>query len=353
MVLGGLSFARAFCGSSGGPGLPTVLGLVWVMRYLVLTSGYSKHHSWADLQVPVAGVNFLEQDLDVPRLNALHDGLNLICQEQPPQPLQRQKLRGREVVVTEDVEMHLVFYHMEQSLLLLIKPMPRYLLDPNFWQAHLLCSASQSSSGALEPAAEGEKQDHVCDDSCHPKRKLHGLALGFMMSYVGLIQTEGDFLQAKALSLPPEALLWEHWVKLVKQLLTDRNRNNINKRYYYGEIPLLGLNLLCYTRGWFPEGYKSSARDYSNFLRRNTEGLFALFAFFAIVLTAMQVGLATPRLGGSSSFQDASWGFTVLSIVIPLVGVAFFGIGESILVVYRIWKRRQTWKKQKHATGLE
>jgi len=275
------------------------------------------------MKLPTASLDFLDRQLSVDKLNWLHNDLYIIAQPMPPRPLHRQKLLGRSIMVTEEVEMHLVYY----SNNILIKPMPRYLLDTAFWREHILCPS----------------QGHTCTvQDCGEKRKLYGCALGFMMSYVGLVPYESDFHIAQELHLLPEPLSWCHWVRLVEQLLTDSNRNNVNKRYHYGELPLLGLNLVCYARGNI-SGYRYGAHDYSNYLRRNAGNLFALFAFFAIVLTAMQVGLATQRLSHSTSFQNASWGFTVATIFVSLVGTILIVIGELILKMYRIQKRRKVW----------
>ncbi|KAI1734013.1 hypothetical protein F4680DRAFT_439758 [Xylaria scruposa] len=40
--------------------------------------------------------------------------------------------------------------------------------------------------------------------------------------------------------------------------------------------------------------------------------------FIALVLTAMQVGLATEQLRGNAAFQQASYGFTIFDIVGPM-----------------------------------
>ncbi|KAM7209827.1 hypothetical protein V8F06_014790 [Rhypophila decipiens] len=44
----------------------------------------------------------------------------------------------------------------------------------------------------------------------------------------------------------------------------------------------------------------------------------AATVFVALVLTAMQVGLATERLQGNAAFQQASYGFTIFAILGPL-----------------------------------
>jgi hypothetical protein len=53
--------------------------------------------------------------------------------------------------------------------------------------------------------------------------------------------------------------------------------------------------------------------------------------YITIVLTAMQVGLATHRLCNDDRFQNASYGFTIFSILTPLImtiaiAVTLFGL---------------------------
>lgn len=56
----------------------------------------------------------------------------------------------------------------------------------------------------------------------------------------------------------------------------------------------------------------------------------------AIVLSAMQVGLATERLGGSAGFQRASYGFAVFAIVVPVFGVLFLLVASAAISVYYV-----------------
>ena len=60
---------------------------------------------------------------------------------------------------------------------------------------------------------------------------------------------------------------------------------------------------------------------FSEFAQRNFAWLLVAFVYITIVLTAMQVGLATDRLGKNDRFQDASYGFTVFSILTSLIAV--------------------------------
>jgi hypothetical protein len=47
--------------------------------------------------------------------------------------LHRQRVKGREVIVTEEPRLHLVWIHNR----IFIKPLPRYLLSYAFWEGYL------------------------------------------------------------------------------------------------------------------------------------------------------------------------------------------------------------------------
>jgi hypothetical protein len=79
-----------------------------------------------------------------------------------------------------------------------------------------------------------------------------------------------------------------------------------------------------YLRGW---------RDYSSLFRDNLAWMAAATVFIALVLTAMQVGLATERLQGDAAFQKASYGFTVFAILGPLCGLELVVLGALFNLV--------------------
>ncbi len=76
--------------------------------------------------------------------------------------------------------------------------------------------------------------------------------------------------------------------------------------------------------------------QYSDFARRNFAWVIVVFVYITIVLTAMQVGLATDRLGKSDMFQNGSYGFTVLSILTPLVIFMIIVLNLFSLSVFNI-----------------
>lgn len=57
--------------------------------------------------------------------------------------------------------------------------------------------------------------------------------------------------------------------------------------------------------------------QYSTFFQENFAWLAGTTVYSAVVLTAMQVGLATDALASNNAFQSASYGFTVFSSLGP------------------------------------
>lgn len=121
--------------------------------------------------------------------------------------------------------------------------------------------------------------------------------------------------------LLPEGLKWQDWRTIVALLLGDTHLyQSIDRRFQYGELRLSRLNKI-HLYGKPPgKGYITRWNQYGSFFRDNLGFLASTIAYIAIVLTAMQVGLAT-KLQGSAAFQSASYGFTIFAILGPLVAL--------------------------------
>ncbi|KAK1241179.1 hypothetical protein MKX08_001153 [Trichoderma sp. CBMAI-0020] len=232
-------------------------------------------------------------ELSVKKLNNIHDWLWLAGRPGAPRSLSYQQSSSREIIIDERVEMHLVWMPGRMFL----KPIPRYLLDHDFWTRCII----------------GED--------------THMSALGFLRSYVSLIQYESDFRIAKEKHLIPGYVTWETWVNFVDQFLKLGNlETRVNKRYHYGELRLSRLNKVCWIQGRI-RGYRFPYQTYGEMLSMNMAPIGAATVYIAVVLTAMQVGLATPQLANNAAFQRASYGFTVFSIIAPV------GLTVAIIIV--------------------
>ncbi|KXH59645.1 hypothetical protein CSAL01_11658 [Colletotrichum salicis] len=148
---------------------------------------------------------------------------------------------------------------------------------------------------------------------------VHERALGFLFSYVALIMHESDFYVTKELHLIPEKVHCPAWRVAVRQLLDGPSiYSRIDPRFHYGELRLSRLNKIYFFWQKPLCGYTSRWNQYGSFFHDNFVLLASSTVYIAVVLTAMQVGLATEALQGNEAFQSASYGFTVFSIVGPL-----------------------------------
>ncbi|OAP55708.1 hypothetical protein AYL99_09860 [Fonsecaea erecta] len=280
-------------------------------------------------------ISWIENELDVQRLHRIKGWFWVVGRPTPPRPLHHQVLLGREVFVTEQMDMHLVWTGGRMYL----KPLPRFILEPHFWIRFLACAKNcacavgdgtghivqgpapntTATATATKTPTNPKKPDEP--QECK-KRKLRKTALGFLFSYVALIRHESDLRLAKDRFLIPLNADWTYWTTLIQQLDPEHIYPNIDERFYYGELRLSRLNKLYRFTQWSPRGYVYRWQEYGSFMAEYFGLLTAMTVYIAIILTAMQVGLATDQLKANQAFMNASYGFTVLSILGPLIVMA-------------------------------
>lgn len=296
----------------------------------------TKKHTIVD---PSSGVqDFLTHELNLNRLNDIHRWLKLAGRPMPPRGLHIQVLKGREITLYEELDMHLCWNESR----IFIKPLPRYLLSAPFWEANLICRSdcrcvTVPTDPKIPPSAAKAEQKNRCS-----RRELHGRALGFLLSYAGLICHESDFEIAKDKHLIPGSISWSSWLSFARSLPIHKSADPgfVNKRFRYGELRLNRLNLIYRLHFFSPgvqasliRGYYFPYDTYSSFFSPTVGFTFVVFAFVTIVLTAMQVGLGTTYLQQSEAFQRASWGFTVAAIFVALAPLAYMPLMYLVLAV--------------------
>jgi hypothetical protein len=276
---------------------------------------------------PQLNVEFLERELLVERINRVQDWLWICGRPMPARPIHYQVLLGRNITITENMELHLVWSKDR----IFLKPIPLYLLDPDFWATHLISSQSSTEK------ADAARQEH-----------LFKCALGFLFSYTSLIAYQSDFDLAKSYGLLPPAITWKSWKLLTSQFLPNHSYSSLNPRYWYGELRLSRLNKIYHFKFSPLRGYSKVASHafYVEILRENFATLAAALVYVVLVLTAMQVGLATDKLGQNGAFQNASYGLTVASILIPLVAVVGVVAGVLVLVVTN-WVATKNYERRR------
>ncbi|CAM1500532.1 Fc.00g096940.m01.CDS01 [Cosmosporella sp. VM-42] len=275
-----------------------------------------------DYLTPISfDVNSLKVDLDVEELNEIFSYLHFAGQPVPPDALHHQLLLNRDIFITEEMAVHLVW----TTGRIFLKPIPRFLLEPRAWAEHLSCKEDCICSQYSHSGSQGKPQ--YCE-----RRKLHRCALGFLFSYTSLIRHESDFLIAKEKHLLPEEVEWPAWRIFVEELDTESIYPKIDRRFLYGELKLSRLDkITAFARRPYLRRYAGLDRNRGVY-RKNWTWLASATVFIAVILTAMQVGLATKGLGDNSTFQSASYGFTVFSIVAPLaaavINILVFGFAS-------------------------
>ncbi|TEY64681.1 hypothetical protein BOTCAL_0144g00170 [Botryotinia calthae] len=225
-------------------------------------------------------------------------------------PLHRQKVKGRDIVVTEDPRLHLVWYHDR----IFIKPLPKYILSHYFWELYL-CTNRHSSP------------EHVT---------LQKAVLGYLRTYIHLIQHESDFRIAvddKLQLIPPDItfLKFCDFTASLEHLLDV----DVAGRYAYGEIRLTRLNL--YSKILLQKfSFHRVQAQYSDYFASFYGPLLFVFAILSVVLSAMQVSTAidlTATKQWESFGQFCQWfSITCLSLAVILV------IWLSLLFLYKFIK---------------
>ncbi|KAL5354546.1 hypothetical protein ACLOAV_000635 [Pseudogymnoascus australis] len=279
---------------------------------------------------------FLRHDLNVSRLTDIERHLWWAGMRKAARPLHRQVMMDRHVVVTEQADLHLTW----RGPRIYIKPLPKYLLNVDFWNKNI-CSDSGDS-------------------------ELYESAKGFLLSYIWLVFNESDFQMAIDNSnhprLLPEGITYQQWTGFIADFMNGDDfdhMDQINPRYRFGELRLNRLNTIYrikYGRKHFIRGYFYGYHEYGTFMEQNFAWIVTFFAYVAIVLTAMQVGLATKQLVDNDAFHDASYGFTVFSIASPLVATVVIGFILFVTAADHIMKaskHEQNNKRPQKQAGVD
>lgn len=261
---------------------------------------------------------FLRSELSLGRLGEMLQHLWFAGAKHAPRQLHFQVAIGREIVVVDRMDLHLVW---DKDGKIFLKPIPRFLLDPDFWQNNLNCPYGCMCPGSSAP---------WCMDG------LRKVALGFLYTYACLISSETDFFLANEKRLLPRKALdatieWEEWKSLARGLLNGYDPDNVHPRFLRAELRLSRINTINrFTR--FPpfQSYLRGWNNYSTFYRDNLAWMAGTAVFVAVVLAAMQVGLATERLQRDANFQSASYGFTVFCILGPICAFGLLVLGSVL-----------------------
>ncbi|KAK0648835.1 hypothetical protein B0T16DRAFT_389001 [Cercophora newfieldiana] len=252
---------------------------------------------------------FIKSDLSLGGLENMRH-LELAGARRPPTQLHIHVAMGRQIIPVDRMDLHLLWKNDGKFY---IKPLPRYLLDPEFWEANLVATAMEYA---------------------------HRVSRGFLYTYACLISSESDFFIANEKRLLPRNLSddspikWDSWKAIAREVLVSYDPGRVHQRFLRSELRLSRINHIHRLTRWPPfKPYFGGWRNYSTLFRENLAWMVAATVFIALILTAMQVGLATDRLKDNGDFQRASFGFTVFAMVAPLgaFGLLILTTGYNLL----------------------
>ena len=260
----------------------------------------------------------LKREFLTPDLKTLAPHLWLVATQSSSHinALHEQVLKGCNVIITENPELHLTWANNR----VFVKPIPPYMLLNAFWTTHLVSSTSSSSIHHLR---------------CEPPIPLIEAALGFMRTYYYLIRHESDLHIAKQSRLLPASstdITLEQWHAYIHGF-GDIQDDQVSPRYSsYGTLRLSRLNLWAKIFLNRFQLYHSN-RQYGEYFARFYAPILFFFAILTVVLSAMQVSLQ------ADSYEDRDrhhWvGLQVTSLWFSVVTlICICAIGFVLLSLY-------------------
>lgn len=209
----------------------------------------------------------IELDLSMAELNDIHGFLGIAGSFDNIAPLHHQKLLQREIFATTASRLHLIWF----DRIIFIKPLPNCCMNADYFKTTISANA-----------------------------EVYALASGFLRSYSHLITSSLDLEIAKEVYLISKDVTWENWHALRRSVLealpSDTVDNFItekrmNKRWRYGELRLGRLNIIYRATG---RGltYFTIHREYGTYFNQYFHIFITVFAFIAIILSAMQIIVA-------------------------------------------------------------
>ncbi|KAK8189771.1 hypothetical protein IWZ00DRAFT_494006 [Phyllosticta capitalensis] len=214
-------------------------------------------------------LKFLKEDFCTPRLDAFSPSLWVVATQDSRHisSLTHQVVRGHEITLTENPELHLVWHDKR----VFVKPLPPFLLSNVFWE---VCLAADSES-------EG----------------VHRALLGFMRSYRYLIQHPSDFELAVEKRLVPvdcnhPKIDFATFVLFMEQF--DVVDSDVSLRFHYGDLRLSRLNFWAkFVLGEF--NFSDAYGNYDAYFSRFYGPVLFLFGVLSIMISSIQLGFASQK----------------------------------------------------------
>jgi hypothetical protein len=230
--------------------------------------------------------------------------------------LHKQIVRGRQIVIAEDPELHLVWAYDR----VYVKPIPKWLLSHTFWIAYI-CGHEE-----LEKAAKG-----------------------YLRSWYYLVRHKSDFAIAQENKLVPKREKYGAFMRFLEAFgrIPD---DEVTSRYHFGDLRLTRLNF--YGKFFLGEWtFFKLYGQYGPYFARFYGPLLFVFGVLSVVLSAMQVGLAVEQVGVTGSwaaFAGTSRWVAIVTLVI-VVATALFLVLLWCAMLFReaSYAGKDLWRKRR------
>lgn len=288
-----------------------------------------------DLSIP----DLLQEILATPLLDRIHSILWLVSKRTSDHinPLHLNIIRNRNVKITENPKLHLVWYYDT----VFIKPLPNCLLNHKFWKEHLLPPSKQYQIPNLATSTtETNELSPICKQ-----------ALGFLRSYAYLIRHSSDLRIAQEAHLLPPTLTFTKFNKFIAPFRSLPDEL-VSPRFQYGQFRLTRLNwavrisTLFMAEQPFRWNYQQPFRQTRQYISRFGPPLAFVFGAVSLLLSAMQTSLTAQGANTPKAFSDMSWVFSVMWITFTAALLGSFGIGIVILLMAQLSFAVRTSRKR-------
>ncbi|KAI0100972.1 hypothetical protein GGR51DRAFT_563622 [Nemania sp. FL0031] len=276
--------------------------------------------------------HFLEVEFSLKRLDAISTRFWRRAYPAPPMSLNTHVQLGRRVVPTNALNMHLV----SESGKIFLKPVPRYLLEPEFWAAYLPPSAqaaagraggSRAANKAQETAPGKSVSDRAVSStgvSSPPQPGIRESALGLLYTYACLISHPADLKLALDHGLIPKGAEnepdWATWRRLAVELLHPDISSQVQRHFWPRELRLHMPNWIYVFKNTVSfQRYYNQWSTYTEFFTSNIPWIAGAAVFILALPTTMQGGPSTNSLNDDEVFNDASDDSTFFTISVFVI----------------------------------
>ena len=272
---------------------------------------------------------FLSAFFDLSRFNAIRKLLWLIAVHGAPRSLYYQKFLRREIVIAEELDLHLVWAKSR----IFIKPLPDFLLNYDFWE------------------------DYIC---CDPE--LYRAACGLLYSYCGLIRFGHDLQVAQDCHLVNLNLDYRAWTEFSRTILPNLNPMDshiMDTRFRYGELRLHRLDTIyryspqkLSISGIFQGFPHALTESYVPYMDQYNNAVSA-FGAIVIILSAFNLSLSAHSKSPDPDLQQAAYGFALFAMILCATLIGLFIVLPLISLLITIYGSILTRKRHAKIQEVE